>query len=121
MKSAYAYRDRGKTKITFTEEELEKYFLNQLEKYRSELYDEVKQDVAAQVLATIFFTMEKNYGWKRKRLLKLKEEIESSFKLMKHGVMGKPFTPVDCIYYLKSHFGIDLDKNGGGYSDNDAR
>ena len=75
------------------------------------LYEEAKKDCSAQILAVFFTVMNKRHGWGKKRLLDLKSDVESFFKLMQSGDLfyTKSFTPVDCIGYIKEEFDIDLD------------
>lgn len=109
------YRVRGKEvqkrTMSFTEEQLEKYLSDEWEKKRDEVYKEATKDVSAQILAVIFSTLYKPpYNWREKRLKDLKERIEFTFSTMSTGVLGKDFSTIDCIDFLKKEFNIDFDK-----------
>lgn len=80
------------------------------ETQRDKVYDVAKRDVSAQILAVFFTVMNKEHGWGKKRLEKLKSDVEAYFHLMQVGVFNKPFSPLDCIDYIKKEFNIDLDK-----------
>lgn len=73
------------------------------------LYEEVKKDVVAQLMATVLCYLNKRYGWKGKVLNSIKEGTEDMFKIMQSdGIMGKPFTTQNCIEYMKE-IGVNFD------------
>ena len=79
------------------------------EEQRDKVYEVAKRDVSAQVLAVFFTVMNKEHGWGKKRLEKLKSDVEAYFKLMQTGIFNKSFSLLDCIEYIKNEYGIDLD------------
>lgn len=101
-----------KKKMVLTKEEIAQYINEEWESIKDTVYAEVKNDVANQVLAVFFTVLNKEFGFGKKRLLKVKEGVEANFAIMQQGVFGNKFTPVDCINYLKKEFDIDLDKEG---------
>lgn len=108
-----------KRNMCFTEKQLEAYINEEWEKKRDLLYKEATKDVSAQILAVIFSTLYKPpYNWREKRLKDLKERIEFTFNTMSTGVLGKDFSTVDCLEFMKREFGIDFDKENPY---NDAR
>lgn len=115
MKANYArLKDNtvGKKKISFTEKQLEQYLEAEFEKKRDEVYKSAVKDVSAQILATLFSTLYMPpYKWRKKRLLRLKENIEGTFSMMTEGnILGKNFSTEECISFMKKEFGIDFDK-----------
>ena len=114
MKANYKYdKELGqpiKEKLVLTKEEVSKYLEAEWEEKRDEVYSEVKNDVANQILSVFFTVLHNDFGFGKKRLLKLKDNVEAQFLLMTVGIFGNPYTPVDCLNYLKKEFGIDLDK-----------
>lgn len=113
MKANYRVKNGviSKNKLVFTEEELAAYLNEEWNKKRDEMYNEVKKDVSAQLLAVFFTTLYKPpYKWRKDRLKKFKKNIEYTFKDMTTGVLGKDFGTVDCLNFLKKEFGIDFDK-----------
>lgn len=73
------------------------------------LYEEVKKDVVAQLMATVLCYLHQRYGWGGKVLNSVKEGTEDLFKMMlKDGIMGKPFTTDNCIEYMRS-LGVEFD------------
>ena len=72
------------------------------------VYEDAKRDVAAQITAVFLTYLHQRYGWKGKVLTSVKTGVEALFKLMeKDGIMGKPFTPINCIEYLQE-IGVDI-------------
>lgn len=75
------------------------------------VYEEVKKDVVSQIMAVCCMELNKEFGFGKDRINKFYEGVNSLFKLMAtDGIMGKEFTPVNCIEVLKDKYGIDLDK-----------
>ena len=99
-----------KAKMVLTKEEIGKYLEEEWELKRDLVYSEVKNDVANQILSVFFTALHKDFGFGKKRLLRVKESVEAYFLLMQTGIFSKSFTPIDCINYLRDEFGIDLDK-----------
>lgn len=113
MKANYRVKNGviSKNKLVFTEEELTAYLEEEWDKKRDLMYSEAKKDVSAQILAVFFSTLYKPpYNWRKERLLKLKKNIEFTFRDMTTGVMGKNFGTLDCLKFLKEEFGIDFDE-----------
>lgn len=112
MKSNYKADSRGdrRKKLVLSEEEIEKYMVEMCKDKLDKYYDTARNDIANQVMAVFFTALNKDFGFGKSRLLRLKESVESYFSLMSVGVFNKSFTPIDCIEYLKTEFGIDLDE-----------
>lgn len=99
-----------KDKMVMTEEDIGKYLQEEWDTKVDEVYKSVKVDVSNQILAVFFTALHKDFGFGKKRLLKVKDSVESYFALMQTGIFNKPFSPIDCLNYLKEEFNIDLDK-----------
>ena len=55
--------------------------------------------------------LNKEFGFGKVRLNRFYEGVNSLFKIMAtEGVMGKEFTPINCIDLLREKYGIDLDE-----------
>ena len=121
MKANYAIGKDGRLKKKvkcFTEEELRAFLDEEWEQRQSELYRSATKDVAAQVLATMFATQYKPpYNWRKERLLSFKSNVEATFRDMTTGILGKEFSTVDCIEFMKKEFGIDFDAEVKAFSD----
>ena len=72
--------------MVLTKEEIGKYIEAEWEEKRDEVYAEVKNDVANQILAVFFLTMHKDFGFGKKRLLKVKEGVECYFHMMQTSI-----------------------------------
>lgn len=101
-----------KNKMVLTKEEISQYLEEEWEQKKDLVYAEVKNDVANQILSVFFTALNKDFGFGKTRLLRVKSSVEAWFSIMQTGVFNKQFTPVDCINYLKENFDIDLDKEG---------
>ena len=114
MKANYK-RNMGKIQPrarVFTESELMDFVNTEWDKHKDEVYQIAVRDVSAQILAVMFSTLYKPpYNWREKRLKDLKSRFEFTFENMAHTVLGKDFSTIDCMEFLKSEFGIDFDKN----------
>lgn len=90
---------------------------------RTELvYETVKQDIAAQLMATCCCVLHSSFGFGEIRLKRFKKELESYFGLMlENGICGKEFTPINCIEYMRDEFGIDFDKDVNIISEKDLK
>ena len=96
----------------FSEEELQDFVNTEWEKHKDEVYQIAVRDVSAQILAVLFSTLyQPPYNWREKRLKDLKSRFEFTFAAMSKTVLGKDFSTIDCMEFLKSEFGIDFDKN----------
>ena len=121
MRANYAIGKDGRPKKKvkcFTEEELKDFLDVEWEQRQTELYRAATKDVAAQVLATMFATLYKPpYNWRKDRLLTFKSNVEATFRDMTTGILGKDFSTVDCIEFMKREFGIDFDAEVRGFSE----
>lgn len=69
------------------------------------------KDIAYQAFAVCFAVLAKNYGFGKKRLHSLKDEIEMEFDLMEKGIFGKPYSTNDVVKMLKTKYDIDFEKS----------
>lgn len=100
-----------KQKMVMTKEEISSYLNEEWEERKDAIYEEVKRDVSSQILAVFFTALNKDFGFGKKRLLRVKESVECYFTLMQQGsILGDSFSPLECIEYIKDKFGIDFDK-----------
>ena len=75
----------------------------------SELYKAVSNDATAQVLAVMFTVLNKEFGFGKDRLLRVKDGTESMFKIMlSEGICGQDFDTQNCLDYIKEKFDIEL-------------
>ena len=75
------------------------------------VYEEVKKDVASQIMAVCCMELNKEFGFGKVRLNRFYEGVNDLLKLMAtDGILGKEFTPINCIEVLRDKYGIDLDE-----------
>lgn len=112
MKANYTRDNEGirKSKMVMSKADIQEALQEEWESKKDLVYTEVKKDVSAQILAVFFSVLNKDFGFGKTRLMRVKESVESYFHIMQDGVFFRDFTPIDCIEYIKKEFGIDLDK-----------
>lgn len=71
--------------------------------------DEFIFDIFKQTIATIFVVLERQ-GFTTDQLLKLKDDVEAEFILMKSNPLGMEYNGFDAIEYFKKK-GIDFTKS----------
>lgn len=95
-------------RVMKTQKEIEKICRTVVTKDLEECQDAIVQDAVHQALGVAFFILSRDYGFGRRRLAKLKDEIEAEFKLMQIGVLGKEYNALHVLSYLKETYGIDF-------------
>lgn len=86
----------------------------ELEERKDEMYKNVEKDCTNQALAVTFWALHKEFGFGKKRLARLRREVESLYLLMINSngeIMGNEFSPRNLQAGLKEKFGIDFDKS----------
>lgn len=110
MKANYSAKTGSARNMVMNDKQIENALNDEWNKKVDKVYDMALRDVSAQVLAVFFTVMNKEYGFGKTRLLRLKKSVESVFHLMNYDVMGRKFSTEDCIKYIKDNFDIDFDK-----------
>ena len=83
--------------------------MRQFNERSGELYDAVKNDIAAQLMATVFTELHNDFGFDADRLQRVKTGTEALFQMMINGgIMGEPFTTENCIEYMRKQFDIEF-------------
>ena len=82
----------------------------EVEKKYKEIFDLAVDEVTIQIYAIMLTTLDKTYGWRKKRLKKFIKEVEAMSKLMVDNPMRGEFDAYKCEEYLKNKYGIDLRK-----------
>lgn len=104
-------KSRYKTKMFYTEQDIDKYIRKEWESKVDAVYISAKKDIAAQVMAVCLTELNKEFGFGKDRLNKFYSGVNDYFRLMSdNGIFGKEFTPINCINYMKEQYGIDVDK-----------
>ena len=104
-------RSHYKDKYFTTVQDIKKAVKAECDAKIDAVYEEVKKDVASQIMAVCCMELNKEFGFGKDRLNKFYRGVNDLFKLMAtNGIMGKEFTPVNCIDLLRDKYGIDLDE-----------
>ena len=110
MKANYSAKTGSARNMVMNEKQIENALNKEWERKVDEVYNLALKDVSAQVLAVFFTVLNKEFGFGKTRLMKVKTSVEDTFHLMGYDVMGHKFNTEDCIQYMKDKFGIDFDK-----------
>lgn len=99
-----------KVRIATSESAIRKKVQEEYQKYEDEVYRQVVEDVVPQVLAIVFLTLSNDFGFGRKRLLKVIDGMKAYCKLLNTEIFNRKFTTLDLIKQLKDKYGINLDE-----------
>ena len=104
-------RSHYKDKYFTTFQDIKKAVKAECDANINAVYEEDKKDVASQIMAVCCMELNKEFGYGKKRLNKFYRGVNDLFKLMAtDGILGKEFTPINCIEVLRDKYGIDLDE-----------
>ena len=81
------------------------------------MYPIISRDIAYQVMAVAFLVLNRQYGFGRKRLGDLKNDIEFEYFIMQESPCGVKYDPDDAVRICKEKFGIDFYKSIFGEED----
>ena len=102
---------RYKDKYFVTVEDIEREVKRECDAKIDAVYEEVKQDVASQIMAVCCTELNKEFGFGKDRLKKFYLGVNCLFKLMStNGIFGKEFNPINCIEVLKEKYDVDLEE-----------
>lgn len=82
----------------------------EVEKKYKEIFDLAVDEVTYQIYAVMLTTLDKTYGFRKKRLRKFIKEVEVIVKLMVSNSTRYGLDAYQCEEYLKNKYGIDLRK-----------
>ena len=99
-----------KVRIVTSESAIRQKVQEEYQKYKDEVYRQVMEDVIPQILAIVFLTLSNDFGFGKKRLLKIISGMKAYCKLMNTEIFNRKFTTLDLIKQLKDKYGIDLDE-----------
>lgn len=102
-----------KQKCFYTAQDIDRAIKKELDATLDKVYQDVKQDVAAQIISICLTELNKEFGFGKNRLQQFYKGVNGLLRIMStDGIFGKEFTPVNCIEYMREQFGIDVDKKG---------
>ena len=96
-----------KNKYFVTVEDIKREVKRECDAKINIVYEEVKQDVASQIMAVCCMELNKEFGFGKKRLNRFYDGVNNLFKSM---LTNKEFTPISCIEWLRDKYAIDLDE-----------
>lgn len=96
-----------KVKVKTINEMVDAEVRKQVRKARSEICDDVSEDVVRQTIACCLLYLDKAYGFREKRLHDVVSGILGFLELKP---FGHEINSVTAIEYLKNKYGIDLDE-----------
>lgn len=73
---------------------------------------QIRVETMVQAVAAVMYVLDKNYGWKGRRLTEFIDNVNDMTEYMDNaGLKGdKGFNAYDCVIYLKKHYGIDVER-----------
>lgn len=93
-------------KVYTTEKQIKEQVKKDYEMMYQRHQENIQKDIVVQLLGTVLFTLDKSYGWRKRRLKKFIRELDGIFDLMN----CLPFDTVDNATYIYEKYGIDLKK-----------
>lgn len=96
-----------KVKVKTLNEMIDEEVKKQVNQARSDIYDEVSEDIVRQTIACCLIYLDKAYGFREKRL---RGVISGIIGFLELKPFGHEINPVTAIEYLKEKYGIDLDE-----------
>lgn len=96
--------------VIMTVGEMKKHFEREYNRRAQEMFEQIKKDVVAQIMATCLVALQKFFGFGKKRLQRFKSCTEALFVAMAAGgIFGKEFTTQNCIDVMRERYGIDVE------------
>lgn len=96
--------------VIITAGEMKRNFEREYNARAEEMFEQIKRDVVAQLMATCLTALKIHFGFGKKRLQKFKSDVESLFVAMSRGgIMGKEFSTQSCIDLMRDEYGIDVE------------
>lgn len=71
---------------------------------------ELAETFTMQTVANILYILEKQFGFRKKRLNAIIDGIDSLNSLQKQGILGETFDNLDLVRHFKDKYDIDLSK-----------
>lgn len=100
-----------KSRIITTDKQIRKIVEREAKKQLAEYEQKDFSRVAYQAMAVVMCVLNREFGFGRKRLQKLKDKTEDEFMLMTKGILGRSYNANDCIEFVKKEYGIDFEQS----------
>ena len=80
-----------------------------MSEYRVQIFTECANDITAQLLGTVFWTLATNLNWGAGRLRKFADLLHETKDLMDNpSLLHHKFSGLECLQIIKEKYGIDL-------------
>ena len=79
-----------------------------VEKEYKQIFNLAVDEITYQIYAIVLTTLDKSYGFRKKRLKKFIKEVEAMSRLMVDNPMRGEFDAYKCVDYLEDKHGINL-------------
>lgn len=80
-----------------------------MSEYREQIFTECANDITAQLLGTVFWTLATNLNWGTGRLRKFADLLHETKDLMDNpSLLHHKFSGLECLEIIKEKYGIDL-------------
>lgn len=96
--------------VTVSELEIRAQVEKEFDRLKGDVYDSVVKDVVPQFTAVCLCVLHREYGFGAKRMKRFLDKVNAEFEYMGYGVLGKNYSPQDCLNFLKEEYNIDVDK-----------
>ncbi|MGN0654428.1 MAG: hypothetical protein ACI4KD_05885 [Oscillospiraceae bacterium] len=94
--------------VFVTQKQIADELTRQFDEKSGELYDAVKDDIVAQLMATVLTCLHNDFGFDKDQLRQVKDGTEDLFVLMQNGgICGQEFNGLHCKAYMHDKFGIE--------------
>lgn len=100
-----------KSRVFKTESQIRRIVQDEAKRQTTEIYEKAQQDTAYQCFAVMMCILNREFGFGRERLHKVKNLTEAEFMAMKTGVLGRSYGTNDCVKFLKEKYDIDFAKS----------
>lgn len=97
-----------KSRIILPKEQ-RRFINDKVSEYRTEIFKDVAQDIGSQFMAMALYTLEKQYGWKQKRLSDFLEAVKDMSKGLDTMTFRKKQGALEVKRYLKEKYQIDVE------------
>lgn len=81
-----------------------------VDEQKEAVYRECYQDLGTQFMGMVLYTLDKQYGWKEKRLRDFVEAVRDMSSTLDTRTFRGKADAIDCRKYINDKYGIDLEK-----------
>lgn len=97
---------KARTQYIVNRKDVEKEVVKEFKRQEQEL----AETFTMQTVANILYILEKQFGFRKKRLNAIIDGIDSLNAIQKQGILGETFDNLDLVRHFKDKYDIDLSK-----------